>query len=270
MLVIVVLFVYLSAALWLAASLRSATGALSAHGKRLIGLALGALAWLLHGYTLCELVFRGGNLALTATSAASLVGWIIAAIAWLQTLQQSRFAGITSAILICVGISAAATAIGQPLYTETAGNWTLLAHVVLAVLAYSLIAVGSVLALALLWLDKRLHRHQPLGALTTLPSVEALEAGMFQSLTTGFAVLTLALFSGFIFVDNLFAQHLAHKTILSCLAWLLLGVLLIGRWRFGWRGRAAARWALSSFVLLGLGYFGSKLILENILGKPWN
>jgi ABC-type uncharacterized transport system permease subunit len=270
MLVIVVLFLYLSSALWLATSLRSATGALSAHGKRLIGLALGALAWLLHGYALCELVFRAGNLALTATAAASLVGWIIAAIAWLKALRQNRFAGLAAAIMVCVGLSAATMAIEQPIYTEAADNWTLLAHIVLAVLAYSLVAVGSVLALALLWLDKRLHRHLALGTLTSLPSVEALEAGMFQSLTAGFALLTLTLFSGFIFVDNLFAQHLAHKTILSCLAWLLLGMLLIGRWRFGWRGRVAARWALASFALLGLAYFGSKLVLENILGKHWN
>ena len=76
--------------------------------------------------------------------------------------------------------------------------------------------------------------------LTILPSVEALEAGTFQALGAGFAVLTLALFSGFIFVDDLFAQHLIRKTMLSCLAWLVFAVLLFGRWRFGWRGRTAS------------------------------
>ena len=104
---------------------------------------------------------------------------------------------------------------------------------------------------------------------TTLPSVEALEAGTFQALTAGFAVLTLALFSGFVFVDNLFAQHLVHKTVLSCLAWVVFAVLLFGRWRFGWRGRTATNWALSGFALLGLAYFGSKIVLESILGRHW-
>ena len=106
-------------------------------------------------------------------------------------------------------------------------------------------------------------------AARSLPSVEALEAGTFQALTAGFAVLTLALFSGFVFVDNLFAQHLVHKTVLSCLAWVVFAVLLFGRWRFGWRGRTATNWALSGFALLGLAYFGSKIVLESILGRHW-
>jgi ABC-type uncharacterized transport system permease subunit len=99
--------------------------------------------------------------------------------------------------------------------------------------------------------------------------VEALESAAFQALASGFAVLTLALFSGFVFVDNLFAQHLVHKTVLSCLAWIVFAVLLFGRWRFGWRGRRAANWALSGFALLGLAYFGSKIVLESILGRHW-
>ena len=118
-------------------------------------------------------------------------------------------------------------------------------------------------------LDRRLRSRQPLGWLTILPSVEALESGTFQALAAGFAVLTLALFSGFIFVDDLFAQHLIHKTVLSCLAWVVFAVLLFGRWRFGWRGRTATTWTLSGFALLGLAYFGSKIVLESILGRHW-
>jgi ABC-type uncharacterized transport system permease subunit len=105
--------------------------------------------------------------------------------------------------------------------------------------------------------------------LTILPSMEALEAGTFQALGAGFAVLTLALFSGFIFVRDIFAQHLIHKTVLSCLAWVVFGILLFGRWRFGWRGRVARNWTLSGFALLGLAYFGSKIVLESILGRHW-
>ena len=66
------------------------------------------------------------------------------------------------------------------------------------------------------------------------------------------------MFSGFIFVDDLFAQDLSRKTILSCLSWIVFAILLFGRWRFGWRGRTAVRWTLSGFALLGLAYFGSR------------
>ena len=33
--------------------------------------------------------------------------------------------------------------------------------------------------------------------------------------------------------------------------------------------RQALRWTFAGYTLLGLSYFGSKLILENILGKHW-
>ncbi len=103
-----------------------------------------------------------------------------------------------------------------------------------------------------------------------MPWMEALEYGIFQALVEGFSTLTLALFSGFIFVENLFAQHLLHKTVLSCLAWIVFAILLFGRWRFGWRGRTAASWTLSGFALLALAYFGSKIVLEGILGRHWS
>ena len=51
------------------------------------------------------------------------------------------------------------------------------------------------------------------------------------------------------------------------MAWSVFGVLLWGRWRFGWRGRTAIRWTLSGFTFLALAYFGSKLMLELILQR---
>jgi ABC-type uncharacterized transport system permease subunit len=65
----------------------------------------------------------------------------------------------------------------------------------------------------------------------------------------------------------MFAQHLAHKTVLSIFAWFLFGVLLIGRARYGWRGTIAIRWTLGGFMSLMLAYFGSKMVLEWILGR---
>jgi ABC-type uncharacterized transport system permease subunit len=49
----------------------------------------------------------------------------------------------------------------------------------------------------------------------------------------------------------------------------VFAILLFGRWRFGWRGRRATGWTLSGFTLLALAYFGSKIVLETILGRHW-
>ena len=151
-----------------------------------------------------------------------------------------------------------------------ATDWEIGAHIVLSAIAYAVLSIAVVLTIALALLDRRLRHRRPLGWLTILPSVEALETGAFQALTVGFALLTLALFSGFVFVEDLFAQHLIHKTVLSCLAWLVFAILLFGRWRFGWRGPTATGWTLSGFALLALAYFGSKIVLETILGRHWS
>lgn len=92
-----------------------------------------------------------------------------------------------------------------------------------------------------------------------------MESLLFQMIGTGMVFLSVSLISGFIFIKDLFAQHLAHKTILSILAWIIFSSLLYGRIRFGWRGKTAAKWTLAGFVLLLLAYFGSKFVLELIL-----
>jgi ABC-type uncharacterized transport system permease subunit len=57
--------------------------------------------------------------------------------------------------------------------------------------------------------------------------------------------------------------------VLSILAWLIFAVLLAGRWRYGWRGKRAVHWTLVGFAVLALAYFGSKLVLEALLGRQW-
>ena len=86
-------------------------------------------------------------------------------------------------------------------------------------------------------------------------------------IAAGVLILTLSLGTGFLFLHDLFAQHLVHKTVLSLFAWIIFCFILIGRQRYGWRGRVAVNWILAGFLLLLLGYFGSKFVLEQILEK---
>jgi ABC-type uncharacterized transport system permease subunit len=73
--------------------------------------------------------------------------------------------------------------------------------------------------------------------------------------------------SGFVFMDDMFGQHLAHKTVLTLVSFAVWGILLWGRHRFGWRGKVALRWILGGFVVLILAYFGSKFVLEILLNR---
>ncbi len=68
-------------------------------------------------------------------------------------------------------------------------------------------------------------------------------------------------------MDNLFAQHLMHKTVLTLVSWVVFAILLAGRYVRGWRGRTAIRFTLSGFAVLLVAFFGSQLVLEFILKR---
>ena len=138
-------------------------------------------------------------------------------------------------------------------------------HILSSLLAFSLLTLAAMQAILLSIQNTQLKRHPPTRFIRLLPSLQTMETFLFQMICAGVFVLTIALTTGFLFLHDLFAQHLAHKTILSMLAWAIFCAILIGRKRYGWRGRVAVSWTLAGFSLLLLGYFGSKFVLEMIL-----
>lgn len=146
-------------------------------------------------------------------------------------------------------------------------DWRLQLHAWLALMAYATLAVAALLALMLWFQERALRRRQLHGWLRALPPLVQLEEFLFRSLGASFFLLTLALLTGVMFVENLLAQHLWHKTVLSVMSWIVLGVLLFGRWRFGWRGPRAVKLTLTSMALLLLAFFGSKYVLEMLLAR---
>lgn len=138
-------------------------------------------------------------------------------------------------------------------------------HVFLSLLSYAVLALAAAQAVLVAIQRRFLSRHKPGGFIRSLPALDSTEQLLFTLLRAGFWLLTLALATGFFYLENMFIQHLVHKTVLSCLAWCIFGVLLFGRWKFGWRGKKAVRWTLVGFGMLILAYFGSKLVLEILL-----
>lgn len=141
----------------------------------------------------------------------------------------------------------------------------LIFHILSSIIAYSILALAALQAIILSIQNKFLHAHQPGGIIKLMPPLRDMEVLLFEIIVVGFIALTISLGSGLVFLENMFAQQLAHKTVLSILAWFVFLILLIGHWKLGWRGRTAIRWTLSGFVSLMLAYFGSKFVLEIVL-----
>ena len=49
-------------------------------------------------------------------------------------------------------------------------------------------------------------------------------------------------------------------TVIVVVAWVIIGLLLLGRYLWGWRGRKAIYCTFSGVLLLLIVYFGSKLM----------
>ena len=146
-------------------------------------------------------------------------------------------------------------------------DWRLQLHAWLALLAYATLAIAALLAV-MLWIQERALRRRAFNAwLRALPPLTELESLLFRTIAAGFGLLTLTLLTGVLFVEDFLSQHLVHKSVLSMLSWLVFGGLLLGRWRYGWRGARAVHWTLTAMALLLLAFFGSKFVLELVLGR---
>ncbi len=233
-----------------------------------LGMALGVVALLLHSSMLARAIFIDGTLALGLGNVIGLIGWLTAILA-LAGSAQPAMRGLAGILLGIAAVMSLGTALPIANTFTRAMTWQLQAHVMMSMLAYSMLGIGAALAMLIAVQDRRLRQRRPTGWLRILPPLETLEQSLFAALTIGFLLLTLAVFSGLIFVEDLFAQHLVHKSALSILAWFIFAVLLVGRWRYGWRGKRAVHWTLVGFAVLALAYFGSKLVLEALLGRQW-
>ncbi|MFN3581304.1 MAG: inner membrane protein YpjD [Pseudomonas sp.] len=228
---------------------------------RLIGL----LALAAHAASLYLLLITDQGLSLGFFNTASLIAWLVIAI----TLLSSLKAPVTSLLLglfplaLVTGLLAWLVPGQGKVMVEAEG--TLVAHVLLSILAYGILTIAAFQASLLAIQNYQLKHKHPTRFIRTFPPLQTMERLLFQFLLCGELLLTLALISGFVFLDNMFAQNVAHKTLLSCLAWVVFGILLWGRYFRGWRGSNAIRWTLAGFLLLALAYFGSKLVREFLL-----
>jgi ABC-type uncharacterized transport system permease subunit len=200
-------------------------------------------------------------------STASLISLIVALLLLIATLNKPvEKLGIVIFPVAAIMFGLELKLPGKPHLLHT-HNWEMTAHILTSIIAFSLLNIAALQAVLLAIQDQQLKSHPPKRFIQSLPPLQTMESLLFQMLGTGLFFLTISLVSGFIFIDDLFAQHLVHKTVLSIVAWIIFSCLLLGRIRYGWRGQTAIRWTLIGFVLLLLAYFGSKLVLELILKK---
>ena len=227
--------------------------------------ATGLAAIALHGISAWLLVVRPDGYHFGIVQVSTLILAAIALLAMITNLRRPL------AIIVLWVFPLAALALLLSLlidsdYPTQQLNAGLAAHVLLSVLAYSLFALASLQAAFLAYQNYNLRHQHASAVMRRFPPLQDMEKLLFELLWIAQILLTLAIAAGFMFVEDLMAQGLPHKTVFSLLAWTVFSVLLWGRYRLGWRGNTAIKGTLAGFALLLLGFYGSKIVIEFILG----
>ena len=261
---LIAIVLYLLATLLLVLKLRRIPAANAFQRRHVI--MIGLAATIIHGAMLYPLLLTAAGLNLGFFQAASLIALTTALLLVLAAFYEPvENLGIPVFPIAALTIGLLMLYPAGHLVTGPAPDRQLDFHILTSLLAYSILALAALQAVLVAIQDHHLRNRQPGGFIRALPPLQTMEALLVQMIGAGFTLLTLALVTGFLFLEDIFAQHLVHKTVLSIAAWLVFAVLIWGRWRFGWRGRVAIRWTIGGFIFLMLAYFGSKFVLELVL-----
>jgi len=235
----------------------------SISAQRLLAISLPAVV--LHGVSMALLFYSKEGVDLSFFTVASLIAFS----ATLTVLLVSFSQPLQTLYLFVFPLSMITLA-GSLTLTETkvweALDGSMVAHFLISLFAYTVLTMAACQSI-LMWMQERhIRNKEPIRLIRILPPLELMESALFQMIALGFTLLSISIASGFIVLENIFEQRAVHHTVLASVSWIVYGILLVGRYALGWRGRMAMRWTLTAFLFLMLGYFGSKFVLEFILG----
>lgn len=227
--------------------------------------AFAALA--LHLYLVSEGIFALPGQNMSMINVASLIAWLITI-----TMTLASFSLPTTILLpVVFGFSGFIVLLSifvpdaHIMHIEMRAR--LLIHISLALFAYGCLMIALLYGLQLSYINEKLKQKKASLLHSSLPPLMTVEDIFFKLLLTGTVLLGLSLISGFAFLDDMLAKEQAHKTVLSCIAWLIFCVTVIGHNRWGWRGRPVTVATICGAVLLTLAYFGSRFVREVIIGS---
>ncbi len=140
-------------------------------------------------------------------------------------------------------------------------------HIIVSVITLGLFTLGAVAASASFLQSRALKLKKPTRLTRMLPSVLDSERISERLLALSELVLGLGVATGMAIEYQASGSLLkfTHKTLFSLIAFVLIGLLLIGRRVCGVRGQIAARVILLAYLLVIVGYFGVKFVQQVLL-----
>lgn len=231
------------------------------------GLVLGfaALAVIAHGISAFTVIrstegYSFGLVEISTLMAASIS--LLVVVSSLRKPLENLFLGLFPLAILAILASLMVRSNYQPM-ALSAG---LASHVILSILAYSLITIAALQSAFLAYQNHQLKHGHAGGLLSKFPPLQDMESFLFELLWVGQLLLSLGIVAGLFFVTDIWERPgVIHKTFFSMLSWVVFAVLLWGRHQLGWRGSTAIRGTLIGFALLIIGFYGSKFVIQYLL-----
>ena len=164
------------------------------------------------------------------------------------------------------GVFAVITALVTPSNSNVPPlNIEAVSHVAASIVAYGSVAYAGTLAVLLSWQNAKLKERPLKPLIAAMPPIDAMSYLFLRTVQAAWLMLTISLITGVAYIEDFWAQHLAHKTVLSVFAWFGMGLALWQHFQQGGVTQTMRKTSIAAAVMLFIGYIGSKAIMEFIL-----
>lgn len=246
------LYLYASSLIWRKIQSRTSVDI------RLQVIQLAVIATILHTFALSLTLWIDDGINLNIGNVLSLIAVLASAILLITNINKNTE---TLGIFI-YPLAAVSTLIPLITHGETPLSFKMGSHVLISISAYSIMGIATAQAVLYAIQERRFRTKQLSRLMQALPPLQVMENTLIQLVLIGFIFLSFALLSGIFFIEDIFAQHLIHKTFFSILSWLVYATFLFGHFKYGWRGQKAAQYTIWAYLLLILSYIGTKVVLR--------
>ncbi|MFT5521182.1 MAG: ABC-type uncharacterized transport system permease subunit [Enterobacterales bacterium] len=216
--------------------------------------------WLLHLSIDTE---HGQNLSIF--NIVSMIFWIISSLVIASSITR-KLGILVTALLPLSGLTLLASHYLTKESLIDVSAPAFLIHTLISIATISVISLVAIQSLFVNVLDNRLKQNSS-QSIQGMPALQDMENFLFILIWIGFTLLSFLILTAIFFMPQTGAEISLHKPILSIASWITFAILLIGRHKNGWRGKMASRWAIAGFIFIFLAYFGTKAVLELILGR---
>lgn len=201
------------------------------------------------------------NLSQSLSAAAFALGCMFL---FFQIRFDLKILGVFASILLSVIMLAVLLIPKAPVETNAVlkGFW-FYSHIILVFTGEAALALACGAGILYLFQEKGIKKKKPGFFFKRLPSLDFLDSVGYTCVTTGFALLTIGLVTGFIYAKSIWGRFWSWdpKEVFSVGTWLVYAALLHLRFYSGWRGRKSAIMTIIGFLVIIFTFIGVNILL---------